>query len=70
MEKIRIYYDKEGNTLIVWFGDSMDEYICEETGEELILMKDKNGHILGFEKLNYLPQSSADRNIVFETATI
>jgi len=70
MEKIKVYYDKKGNTLVVWFGDPAEEYICEETGEEIILMKDKNGHVLGFEKLNYLPPSSIEKNIVFETATV
>ena len=70
MEKIKVYYDKTGNTLVVWFGDSNEEYICEETGEEVILMKDKKGHVLGFEKLNYLPQSARENNIVFETATV
>lgn len=70
MEKIKVYYDKEGNTLTVWFGDPGDEYLCEETGDEVVLMKDKNGRVLGFEKLNYLPDSATDRNIVFETAMV
>lgn len=55
MEKIRIFYDKEGNTLNVWFGDPEREYICEETSEEIILVKDKEGIVIGFEKLNFLP---------------
>ena len=55
MEKIRIFYDKEGNTLNVWFADPEREYICEETSEEIILVKDKEGRVIGFEKLNFLP---------------
>ncbi len=70
MEKIKVYYDREGNTLTVWFGDSANDYICEETGDEVILMKDKDGRVLGFEKLNYLPNPPAERNIVFETAMV
>jgi hypothetical protein len=27
--------------------------ICEETGDEVVLMKDKWGHVIGFEKLNF-----------------
>ena len=42
MEKVKVYYDPEGNTLTVWFGESVDEYIWEETGDEVIIMKDKN----------------------------
>ena len=70
MEKIKVYYDREGNTLTVWFGDPIDEYLCEETGDEVILMKDKTGRVLGFEKLNYLAETATDRNIVFETAMV
>jgi len=56
--KIRIYYDTQGNTLNVWFDDPEKEYISEETGEEVILNKDKKGKVIGFEKLNYLPFKS------------
>jgi uncharacterized protein YuzE len=54
MEKIRIFYDKQGNTLNVWFDDPEKEYICEETSEEVILVKDKMGKVIGFERLNFL----------------
>jgi len=54
MEKIRIFYDKQGNTLNVWFDDPEKEYICEETSEEVILVKDKMGRVIGFERLNFL----------------
>lgn len=70
MEKVKVYYDREGNTLTVWFGEPADEYICEETGDEVVLMKDKEGKVLGFEKLNYLSSTVADRTVVFETALV
>jgi uncharacterized protein YuzE len=70
MEKVKVYYDREGNTLTVWFGDPSEEYICEETGDEIILMKDISGNVLGFEKLNYLSRSVSDRTVVFETAMV
>ena len=54
MEKVRLYYDSKGNTLNIWFDDPQKEYICEETGEEVILVKDKRGKVIGFEKLNFL----------------
>lgn len=54
MAEVKVYYDREGNTLTVWFGNSKDEYVCEETGDELVLMKDKSGRVIGFEKLNFL----------------
>ena len=56
--KIRFYYDNQGNTLNVWFDDPEKECISEETGEEVILNKDKKGKVIGFEKLNYFPFKS------------
>ena len=47
---VKVYYDREGNTLTVWFGNSQEEYICEETGEEVVLMKDRRGQVIGIEK--------------------
>jgi len=54
LEKIRIFYDKQGNILNVWFDDPEKEYMCEETSEEVILVRDKEGKVLGFEFLNFL----------------
>lgn len=67
MAQVKVYYDPTGNTLTVWFGDPEDEYICEETGEEVILMKDKNGRVIGFEKLNFLLPQPTRLQIAFET---
>jgi uncharacterized protein YuzE len=67
MAQIKVYYDQEGNTLTVWFGNPEDEYIAEETGDEVILMKDKIGNVIGFEKLNYTLPKSARLNVAFET---
>lgn len=55
MEKIRVYYDSHGNTLNVWLDDPKKEHVCEETGEEVVLVKDRRGKVIGFEKLNFLP---------------
>ena len=55
MDKILIYWDREGNTLNVWFDNPKKEYICEETGDEVILVKDKWEKVIGVEKLNFPP---------------
>lgn len=49
MEHVKVYYDRAGNTLTVWFGDPTDEYVCEETAHEVVLMKDRVGRVIGFE---------------------
>ncbi len=55
MGKIKVILNRESNTLDVWFDDPEKEFISEETGEEVILKKDKNNRVIGFEKLNLLP---------------
>jgi uncharacterized protein YuzE len=69
MAEVKVCYDQIGNTLTVWFSDPQDEYICEETGDEVILMKDRNGQVIGFEKINYTLPSMTNLKISFETLT-
>jgi len=51
MDKVIVYYNKDTDTLDVWFGNPEDESVCEEAGEGIILKKNQNGQIIGFEKL-------------------
>lgn len=68
MIKVKVYYDREGNTLTVWFGDPTDEFVAEETGEEIVLMKDRRGKVIGFEKLNFTAHIADAVRVAFETA--
>ena len=54
MDKLRIYYDREGNTLSVWFDDPRKEHVCEESNDDMILVTDRRGRIIGFERMNVL----------------
>ena len=67
MAQIKVFYDHTGNTLTVWFGEPKREYVCEETAEEVVLMKDKAGRVLGFEKLNFEVAKHDQLNVAFET---
>ncbi|MBA3946124.1 MAG: DUF2283 domain-containing protein [Herpetosiphonaceae bacterium] len=67
MADVKIFYDQTGNTLTVWFGDPHTEYVCEETGDEVILMKDQAGRVIGFEKLNFSMSDSRQMRVAFET---
>ena len=51
MDKVIIHYHKQTDTMDIWFGNPTDEYFCEEVGEGIILKKDKNGKVIGIEKL-------------------
>ncbi|MBD2462488.1 DUF2283 domain-containing protein [Oscillatoria sp. FACHB-1407] len=55
MDSLKIYYDAVGKTLTVWFDDPTQEHVAEETEEEVILIKNHAGKVIGFERLNYTP---------------
>jgi len=70
MALVKLFYDKDGNTLTVWFGDPECEYEVEETGDEIVLMKDQQGEVIGFEKLNFMMPQSAPMRVAFETIAL
>ena len=67
MADLNVYHDVTGRTLTVWFGTPQKEYICEETGDEVVLMKDKDGHVIGFERLNYPDAAQEPVRVLFES---
>ena len=68
MAEVKLLYDREGKTLTVWFTDAREEYVCEETGDEVVLMKDKSGRVIGFEKLNFSLAEPEKLRVAVETA--
>ena len=66
MAQVKVYYGREGNTPTVWFDNPADEYVAEETGEEIVLMKNRAGRVIGFEKLNFTAQSTDAVRVAFE----
>lgn len=68
MADVKVFHDKDGKTLTVWFGPPQDEYVCEETGDEVVLMKDSAGQVIGFEKLNFDASDSGPLTVSVETA--
>ena len=66
LEAIKIHYDSFGNTLNVWFDNPEKDFISEETGDEVILNKDKKGRVIGFEKLNFFKKN----NIVIKSLPV
>lgn len=59
MDKIKVIHDLVGHTLTVWLDDPTKESVCEETAEEVVLMKDAEGKVIGFELLHYQPAEGA-----------
>jgi hypothetical protein len=60
VDKVRVFYDRTGNTLTVWFDDPAKESICEEVGDDVVLMKDRRGRVIGCERLNYFSRKQQD----------
>ncbi|HEY5175148.1 MAG TPA: DUF2283 domain-containing protein [Terriglobales bacterium] len=69
MAEVKVFHDREGQTLTVWFADRSQEYVCEETGDEVVLMKDRVGRVIGFEKLNFSVPDSDSLRVALETAS-
>jgi hypothetical protein len=67
MADVRVFYDRDGRTLTVWFTDPSREHVCEETGDEVVLIKDSAGHVIGFEKLNFAIPESDSLSVAVET---
>lgn len=67
MGKVKLYYDKKGNTLTVWFDDPKKEAYVEEIEGDGAVMKDKKGKVIGFEKLNYILPTSKTSTKSFPT---
>jgi hypothetical protein len=67
MAEVSIVHDREGRTLTVWFSDPHGEHVCEETGDEVVLMKDSSGRVIGFEKLNFSIPDTDRLRIALET---
>ena len=67
MAEVKVFHDREGQTLTVWFTDPSLEHVSEETGDEVVLMKDRSGRVIGFEKLNFLVPESDSVHVALET---
>lgn len=63
MESLKVYYDEVGQTLTIWFGDPTQEFIAEETDEEVILMKNKAGNVIGIERLHFSPINATQLSV-------
>jgi uncharacterized protein YuzE len=53
MAKINLIHDNIGKTLTIHFGDPKTEYSSELTNDEIIVMKDKDGKVIGVEILHF-----------------
>lgn len=49
--------------------DAREGYVCEETGDEVVFIKDTSSRLIGFEKLNFSEPDPEMLRVAFETAS-
>jgi hypothetical protein len=67
MAEVNIYCDPRERTVTVWFGRPEAEHVCEETGDEVVLTKDRKGRVMGFERLDFPPKAAQPLRMAFQT---
>lgn len=65
--EVRLFHDRSGQTLTIWFDEPSCEYVCEQAGEEVVLMKDGLGRVIGIEMLDFSVAESDSLHVIFET---
>lgn len=69
MERIKVIHDTVGHTLTIWLADPRQEYLSTLTEDEVVIMKDRAGRVLGFEVLHYEP-AEASRGLSVEASIL
>ena len=70
MAHIRVIHDPVGETLTVYWKEPSLDQICEETGEGVILIKDRQTQeVIGFERL-YYRQDAIGQAVTVETVEV
>lgn len=60
-KQIKFFIDPIGNTFSLWLDDPEKETHAEMNEHEDVLMMDKNNQVIGFEKINFLPEEFIQR---------
>jgi hypothetical protein len=69
MAQIKVIHDPVGETLTIYWDDPEHEEMCEEIGQGIILIKDAEGGVIGFERLYFRPSNaSQELGVVFHMA--
>ncbi len=69
MAHIKVIHDPVGETLTVYLDDPEHEEVCEEVGHGLILIKDAQGEVIGFERLYFKSKTPAQElGVTLQTA--
>ena len=60
MEKMRFFYDEEGDVLDISIGEPK-KAISQEIGNDIVVRKSKKGKVVGFTILNFEKRAEIER---------
>jgi len=60
MEKMRFFYDEEGDVLDISIGNPKKS-ISEEMGNDIVIRKDSKGNVVGFTILNFEKRAEVEK---------
>ena len=66
VDEIRVLHDAEGRTLTNRFGPPEEEHAFDEIGGGVVLMKDRDGVVIGIEELGFLADAESLRLALVE----
>ena len=70
MAQIKVIHDPVGETLTVYWDNPEHEEVCEEVGHGLILIKDAQDEVIGFERLYFKSKTPGQElGVLLQTAT-
>jgi len=64
--RVKIIVDPSVNSITVWIGDASQEAVATQLSEDLTLLKDFNGEIIGFEK-HFFDAAPGELQVQLET---
>ena len=68
MAHIKVIHDPIGETLTVYWDNPEREEVCEEVGDGIILIKDIQGEVIGFERLYFKAKTTPQElGVVLQT---
>ncbi len=59
VDKVRLLRDVVGKPLTVWLGDPNAEHICEATADQIVLIEDATGRVIGIKTLHFQSTGAA-----------
>jgi hypothetical protein len=70
MAHIKVIHNPIGETLVVYWDDPAREEVCEEVGHGIILIKDAQGEVIGFERLYFKSEKAPQElGVILQTVT-